>query len=113
MGCAKSLSGGETIRKIPDFVGCLLGKRNIHFIMTREPGLKTRIGICVALYSLGLACLPAAAQTPLQPSTAPAQVIDIQAQKSRYMPAVVHVKKGARVELRLHAIDHVHGFAIN
>lgn len=26
---------------------------------------------------------------------------------------MVHVKKGARIELRLRAIDHMHGFAIN
>jgi heme/copper-type cytochrome/quinol oxidase subunit 2 len=79
--------------------------------VAREPGLKIRVAIWVMLYGLGMAGLLAAAQAPAP--EAPVQVIDIQGQKYKYTPFVVHVKKGARVELHLHAEDHAHGLAIN
>jgi heme/copper-type cytochrome/quinol oxidase subunit 2 len=91
------------------FHGMLAGKGN--FFMIGTPGLRIRVVIWMVLYGLGIAWPLAAAQSPA--SEAPVQVIDIQAQKSRYTPFVVHVKKGARVELHLHALDHAYGFAIN
>lgn len=41
------------------------------------------------------------------------QVINVTAKKYSYTPAEIHVKKGARVQLRITALDHQHGFKIN
>jgi heme/copper-type cytochrome/quinol oxidase subunit 2 len=41
------------------------------------------------------------------------QVIDMTARKYRFDPSPVHVKRGMKVELRITAIDHNHGFKIN
>jgi len=41
------------------------------------------------------------------------QVINMTAKKYVFTPSPIHVKKGTRVELRITAIDHRHGFKIN
>jgi cytochrome c oxidase subunit 2 len=41
-----------------------------------------------------------------------AQVIEVTAKKYEYSPAPIHVKRGARIELKITAIDHDHGFSI-
>jgi heme/copper-type cytochrome/quinol oxidase subunit 2 len=41
------------------------------------------------------------------------QVIEMTARKYRFDPSPVHVKRGMKVELRITAIDHNHGFKIN
>jgi cytochrome c oxidase subunit II len=41
------------------------------------------------------------------------QVIDMTAKRYTYTPSSVHVKKGAKVQLRITALDHLHGFKIN
>lgn len=42
-----------------------------------------------------------------------AQVINMTAKKYEYSPASVHVKKGTKVQLKITALDHQHGFKIN
>lgn len=41
------------------------------------------------------------------------QVINVTAKKYSFTPAEIHVKKGAKVELHITALDHKHGFKIN
>lgn len=41
------------------------------------------------------------------------QVITMTAKKYEYSPASVHVKKGTKVQLKITALDHQHGFKIN
>src|ERR1700722_8221596 len=41
-----------------------------------------------------------------------AQVIEVTAKKYEYSPAPIHVKRGAKIELEITAIDHDHGFSI-
>ncbi|MGB6876471.1 MAG: cupredoxin domain-containing protein [Candidatus Acidiferrales bacterium] len=41
------------------------------------------------------------------------QVIDMTAKKYNFTPTPVHVKKGTKVQLRITALDHQHGFKIN
>jgi len=41
-----------------------------------------------------------------------AQVIQVTAKKYEYSPAPIHVKRGAKIELKITALDHDHGFAI-
>jgi len=53
----------------------------------------------------------------LQPSCALAQdqtiqVVELTAKKFEYSPAPVHVKTGTKVQLKITAIDHDHGFKI-
>ena len=40
------------------------------------------------------------------------QVIEISAKKYEYSPAPIHIKKGAKVQLKITATDHDHGFKI-
>jgi heme/copper-type cytochrome/quinol oxidase subunit 2 len=40
------------------------------------------------------------------------QVIEVTAKKYEYSPAPIHVKRGAKIELKITAIDHDHGFSI-
>jgi cytochrome c oxidase subunit II len=40
------------------------------------------------------------------------QVVDVTAKKFEYSPSPVHVKAGGKVQLKITAIDHDHGFKI-
>jgi len=40
------------------------------------------------------------------------QVIEVTAKKYEYSPAPIHVKRGAKIELKINAIDHDHGFSV-
>jgi len=40
------------------------------------------------------------------------QVIEVRAKKYEYSPAPIHVKSGAKVQLKITAADHDHGFSI-
>jgi len=41
------------------------------------------------------------------------QIINMTARKYKFTPSPIHVKKGTKVELRITATDHNHGFKIN
>jgi cytochrome c oxidase subunit II len=41
-----------------------------------------------------------------------AQVIEVTAKKYEYSPAPIHVKRGAKIQLKITATDHDHGFSI-
>jgi plastocyanin len=76
--------------------------------------------VCRSCVLLGAAfLLPIISQgTPLlvvqaSPSATAIQVVTLTAKDSRYTPSNFHVKKGARVELRITAEDRQHGFRIN
>lgn len=43
----------------------------------------------------------------------PAQVIEVSARKYEFTPNVIHVKDGARVELKVHSIDETHGIKLS
>ena len=52
---------------------------------------------------------------PLNPSSSTsegAQVIEVTAKKYEFVPSTIRVKQGARVELKITATDHTHGFKI-
>lgn len=67
---------------------------------------------------LGLAAFPLAlAAVLLQPRAAMAQdqqvqVIELTAKKYEYSPAPIHVKAGTKVQLKITAVDHDHGFKV-
>ncbi len=54
-----------------------------------------------------------ACQQQPPPQNQNAQVIDMTAKKYKFIPSPIHVKKGTKVELRITATDHNHGFKIN
>lgn len=41
------------------------------------------------------------------------QVVELTAKKYEYSPAPIHVKAGTKVQLKITAVDHDHGFKIN
>jgi hypothetical protein len=52
---------------------------------------------------------------PAVPAPAPAQnvqVIEVRAKKYEYSPSPIHVKQGTKVQLKITATDHTHGFKI-
>ena len=71
----------------------------------------------VLLLSLTSAFLVALAMCLLQPRRITAQdqqvqVIELNAKKYEYVPSPVHVKAGTKVQLKITAVDHDHGFKI-
>jgi heme/copper-type cytochrome/quinol oxidase subunit 2 len=40
------------------------------------------------------------------------QVIELSAKKYEYSPSPIHIKAGTKVQLKIHALDHDHGFKI-
>ena len=49
---------------------------------------------------------------PAQASTQDVKVIEVSAKKYEYNPASIHVKQGTKVQLKITATDHTHGFKI-
>jgi cytochrome c oxidase subunit II len=54
-------------------------------------------------------CLPAGR---ISAQNQEVQVIEVTAKKYQYSPTPVHVKQGAKIQLKITAIDHDHGFKI-
>ena len=52
---------------------------------------------------------PSAALTPNDS----AQVIEVTAKKYEYSPEPIHVKSGSKIQLKITAVDHDHGFSIS
>jgi plastocyanin len=65
------------------------------------------LAFCGAVAGAGL-LWPSAAAAQDQP----VQVIELQAKKYEYSPAPVHVKAGTKVQLKITAVDHDHGFKV-
>jgi cytochrome c oxidase subunit 2 len=51
---------------------------------------------------------PSAAQPATKPADAP-RVIEISAKKYDFTPAEIHVKKGEKIELKVHSVHETHG----
>jgi cytochrome c oxidase subunit II len=49
---------------------------------------------------------------PVLAQTDSVQVIEVTAKKYEYSPAPIHVKSGAKIQLKITATDHDHGFSI-
>jgi len=49
---------------------------------------------------------------PSQASTQDVKVIEVSAKRFEYNPSSIHVKQGTKVQLRITATDHTHGFKI-
>ena len=65
-----------------------------------------------SVFALALAlCLPKASSVMAEEQKV--QVIEIVAKKYEYSPAPIHVKAGIKVQLKITAVDHDHGFKIS
>ena len=53
------------------------------------------------------------AQTPDANSKSSTKVIDVSAKKYEFEPAEIRVKKGTRVELKVHSVDEPHGIKLS
>ena len=64
-----------------------------------------------SVFALALAmCFPQA--SPVMAEDQKVQVIELTAKKYEYSSSPVHVKSGTKVQLRITAVDHDHGFKI-
>jgi heme/copper-type cytochrome/quinol oxidase subunit 2 len=50
--------------------------------------------------------------SPITAQDQPVQVVELNAKKYEYAPSPVHVKAGTKVQLKITAVDHDHGFKI-
>jgi cytochrome c oxidase subunit 2 len=64
------------------------------------------VGFAMATYRMALA------QGPENQTEAP-QVVEVSAKKFEFSPSEMHVRKGTRVELRIHSEDDTHGVKLN
>ena len=51
--------------------------------------------------------------TPASGQNAGVQVVEVTARKYEYSPAPIHVKSGMKIQLKITATDHDHGFSID
>jgi heme/copper-type cytochrome/quinol oxidase subunit 2 len=49
---------------------------------------------------------------PAQASAQDVKIIEVSAKKYEFNPSSIHVKQGTKVQLRITATDHTHGFKI-
>lgn len=77
--------------------------------------MRTSLRVCLLIPSAFLAGAAARAQgaRPSQSSGGNVQVIEIIARRYEFSPSPIHVKKGTKVQLKIHALDRTHGFKIN
>jgi len=64
-----------------------------------------------ALLVLSSSAVPSSSK-PLPKPAGNVQVIEVTAKKYEFNPASIRVKQGAKVQLRITATDHMHGFRI-
>jgi cytochrome c oxidase subunit II len=67
--------------------------------------------ICIALLVVLGQFLPKPG--PLLAQDQNVQVVELTAKKYEYSPSSIHVKSGTKVQLRITAVDHDHGFRIS
>lgn len=73
-----------------------------------------RLEFIVALGALLLGTAAARPQdAPKTDPAAPVKVVEMNAKKYEYSPEQIRVKKGERVQLKIHALDRTHGFKIS
>src|SRR5215831_21136159 len=56
--------------------------------------------------------IPLRSHNPPSPAAEGVQVIEVTAKKYEFSPSPIRVKQGTRVQLKITATDHVHGFRI-
>jgi cytochrome c oxidase subunit II len=71
-------------------------------------------GLLPALVAIGLwSAIFFSHPKPVSARNASPQVIEVTAKKYEYSPAPIHVKSGTKIQLKITAADHDHGFSIS
>jgi len=70
------------------------------------------LSLALAFAGLLLGTVPARQQTESKTPEESVQVVEVTAKKYEFNPVEIHVKKGAKVQLKLRALDRTHGFRI-
>ena len=78
----------------------------------KEPDMKRSMVWALPIAALFVLLADALAQAPAEPGPGGVQVIEVTAKKYVFEPSPIHVKAGTRVQLKITAIDHAHGFQI-
>jgi cytochrome c oxidase subunit II len=71
------------------------------------------IGLTLAIVSLMFAAHSIVMAAIAAAQTSAPRVIEVSAKKYEFTPAEIHVKKGERVELKVHSVDETHGIKID
>jgi cytochrome c oxidase subunit 2 len=74
--------------------------------------IKMRLIGCASIVALG-GIWVIRAQSPDTDANRSAKVIEVSAKKYEFTPGEIHVKKGTRVELRVHSVDETHGIKLD
>lgn len=74
--------------------------------------MRERIIPCVTVSLLAL-IFGVRAQTQDMSGKGSTKVIEVSAKKYEFDPAEIHVKKGTRVELKIHSVDEAHGIKLS
>ena len=72
-------------------------------------GTLNRAPLLAIVLTLAATALPSRKAATSAPNV---QIINVTAKKYEFDPSPIHVKQGTKVELRITAIDHRHGFSI-
>jgi cytochrome c oxidase subunit II len=76
--------------------------------MAKKAGVLVALGIGLSMAT----CWMAFAQPPAYLADAP-RVIEVSAKKYEFTPAEIQVKKGEKIELKVHSADETHGVKLN
>jgi cytochrome c oxidase subunit 2 len=71
------------------------------------------MGLALTMVLLAVAAHGAVVATTAAAQMSAPRVIEVSAKKYEFAPAEIHVKKGERVELRVHSVDETHGIKID
>ncbi len=71
------------------------------------------MGLALTMVLLAVAAHGAVVATTAAVQMSAPRVIEVSAKKYEFAPAEIHVKKGERVELRVHSVDETHGIKID
>jgi cytochrome c oxidase subunit 2 len=73
---------------------------------------KVAVSLALAVGFSLATCWMASAHPAAKPADAP-RVIEISAKKYDFSPAEIQVKKGEKIELKVHSVDEAHGVKLN
>ena len=75
--------------------------------------MRSTLGLFVVIAAALCSTSRAVPGTPQSPAdTGGVQVIEVTAKKYEFTPSPIRVKQGTRVQLKITAVDHAHGFKI-
>lgn len=93
-----------------------VSNQHVHIVAQPRCSMTTLVagGLFPALVAIGLwSAIFFSHPKPVSARNASPQVIEVTAKKYEYSPAPIHVKSGTKIQLKITAADHDHGFSIS